>query len=203
MNGTTTQAPTVHGTTSIRNVVLVGPSGSGKSRLFDHVVDAVVPGRASRGQTEPTTGLRAATLSSGSVVVTLLDTPGHPDFMGEVRAGLRAADAALFVVSAAEGVDEPTRLLWRECEVLGMPRAVAVTRLEQARADFDATSDACQRAFGDAEPLALPLMVEGTVTGLLNLLRRTVTDYSGGDPKDRDPSPDEGELIEAQRGELI
>ena len=82
MNGTTTQAPTVHGTTSIRNVVLVGPSGSGKSRLFDHVVDAVVPGRASRGQTEPTTGLRAATLSSGSVVVTLLDAPGNPDFVG-------------------------------------------------------------------------------------------------------------------------
>ena len=62
MSGTTTQAPTVSGTTSIRNVVLVGPSGSGKSRLFDHVVDAVVPGRAARGQTEPTTGLRAATL---------------------------------------------------------------------------------------------------------------------------------------------
>ena len=61
MNGTTPQAPTVNGTTSIRNVVLVGPSGSGKSRLFDHVVDAVVPGRAPRGQTEPTTGLRAAT----------------------------------------------------------------------------------------------------------------------------------------------
>ena len=49
MNGTTTQAPTVTGTTSIRNVVLVGPSGSGKSRLFDHVVDAVVPGRSPRG----------------------------------------------------------------------------------------------------------------------------------------------------------
>src|SRR5206468_2096770 len=103
---------------------------------------------------------------------------------------------------AAEGVDEPTRLLWRECEVLGMPRAVAVTRLEQARADFEATADACQRAFGDAEPLALPLVADGSVTGLLNLLRRTVTDYSGGEPKDRDPSSDEAELIEAQRGEL-
>src|SRR6478736_3200452 len=175
MNGTSTQTPIVPGTTSIRNVVLVGPSGSGKSRLFDHVVDVVVPGRAPRGQTEPTTGLRAATLSSGSVVVTLLDTPGHPDFVGDVRAGLRAADAALFVVSAAEGVDEPTRLLWRECEVLGMPRAVAITRLEQARADFEATVDACQRAFGDPEPLALALMVDGSVTGLPNLLRRAVS----------------------------
>ena len=69
MNGTTTQAPTVTSTTSIRNVVLVGPSGSGKSRLFDHVVGAVVPGRAPRGEAaDATTGLRAATISSGSVV---------------------------------------------------------------------------------------------------------------------------------------
>ena len=70
-------APTVLDPARIRNVVLVGPSGSGKSRLFDHVVDAVVPGRAPRGQTEPTTGLRAATLSTGKVVLTLLDAPGN------------------------------------------------------------------------------------------------------------------------------
>src|SRR6188768_3858847 len=100
MNGTTPQAPTVHGTTSIRNVVLVGPSGSGKSRLFDHVVDTVGPGRAARGQTEPTTGMRAGTLSSGSVVVTLLHAPGNPELVGDVRPGLRAEAAAPFVVSA-------------------------------------------------------------------------------------------------------
>jgi elongation factor G len=78
-----------------------------------------------------------------------------------------------------------------------------VTRLEQARADFEATVDACQRAFGDAQPLALPLVEDGAVVGLLNLLRRTVTDHTGGSPKDRDPSADEAELIDAQRGDLI
>jgi elongation factor G len=189
----------------IRNVVMVGAGSAGKTALFDRLVAARVPGRRSReGELSATVALAAASLPLESgVVVNLLDTPGHPDFVGEVRAGLRAADAAIFVVSAAEGVDEPTRLLWRECDVLGMPRAVAVTRLEQARADFDATADACQRAFGDAQPLALPLLVDGAVTGLLNLLRQTVTDYSGGAPKDRDPSTDEGELIEAQRGDLI
>jgi elongation factor G len=188
----------------IRNVVLVGASGAGKSALFEMMVAARIPGRRSReGDSSPTLALTAAAIPTGEVTVNLLDTPGHPDFVGEVRAGLRAADAALFVVSAAEGVDEPTRLLWRECEVLGMPRGVAVTRLEQARADFEATADACRRAFGDAQPLGLPLIEDGSVRGLLNLLRRTTTEFSGGEGVDREPSADEGELIDAQRGELI
>jgi elongation factor G len=189
---------------AIRNVVMVGSSGAGKTALFEKLVAARVPGRRSReGAITPTLALTVADLPTGSVTVNLLDTPGHADFVGEVRAGLRAADAALFVVSAAEGVDEPTRLLWRECEVLGMPRAVAITRLEQARADFDGTVSACKRAFGDAEPLALPLVEGGVVVGLLNLLRRTVTEYPGGEPRDREPTADETELIDAQRGDLI
>ncbi|QGN58727.1 elongation factor G-like protein EF-G2 [Nostocoides sp. HKS02] len=188
----------------IRNVVLVGASGGGKTALFETMVAARIPGRRSReGDSASTLALTAAAVPTGGLVVTLLDTPGHPDFVGEVRAGLRAADAALFVVSAADGVDEATRLLWRECEVLGMPRAVAVTRLEQARADFEATAEACRRAFGDAQPLALPLMEDGSVRGLLNLLRRTVTEFSAGEGVDREPTVDEGELIDAQRGELI
>src|SRR6478609_2667561 len=175
MNGTTTQAPTVSGTTSIRNVVLVGPSGSGKSRLFDHVVDAVVPGRAARGQTEPTTGLRAATFSTGSVVVTLLDAPGNPDFVGDVRAGLRAADAALFVVSAADGADAQSRALWHECEIVGMPRAVVITQLDARDADFAAHFGA------GIQPLGVPVPgSEGAVTSIADLLLGEEHDYSGG-----------------------
>ena len=58
----------------------------------------------------------------------------------------------------ADEIDEATRLLWRECAVIGMPRAVAVTKLEQARADFDETVARCQRAFGDAQPVDIPLL---------------------------------------------
>ena len=103
--------------------------------------------------------LAAASVPTGGVTVNLLDTPGHPDFMGEVRGGLRAADAAVFVVSAADGVDDPPGCCGASARSLGMPRAVVITRLEQARADFEATVGALPARFGDAEPLALPLMV--------------------------------------------
>jgi elongation factor G len=188
----------------IRNIVLVGPGGAGKTALFERLVAARVPGRRSReGGHEPSLTMTVAALEGSGITVNLIDTPGNPDFVGEVRAGMRAADAALFVLSAGDGIDEVTRLLWRECETLGMPRAVAVTKLEQARADFDSTVATCQRAFGDAQALAVPLLAGGSVTGTLNLFRQSVLDHSGGEPKPRDPDEDERALIEERRGPLI
>ena len=187
----------------IRNVVLVGPTGAGKTALFDRLVAATVPGRRPRETHEPSLALSVASVERNGVFVNVLDTPGHPDFVGEVRAGLRAADAALFVVSAVDGLDEATRLLWRECEVLGMPRAVAVTRLDGARGDFASTVAMCQRTFGDAQPLQVPVMGGGSVVGTLNLLRRTVRDHTGEEPVQRDPDATEAGLIDDQRGALI
>src|SRR4029077_17433287 len=73
--------------------------------------------------------------TNGPVKVNLLDPPGYADFVGELRAGLRAADCALFVVAANEGVDEATRQIWRECAQVQVPRAVVVTKLDHPRAD--------------------------------------------------------------------
>ena len=186
---------------TIRNVVLVGPSGAGKTTLFEHLLAARIPGRHFRGDPAATQSLNAGSVVSGDVTVNLLDTPGQPDFVGEVRAGLRAADAVLFVISAAGEIDDATRLLWRECEVNAKPRAVAVTKLEQARADFDETVERCRRVFGDAQPVALPLVEDGSVTGLLDLLRQAVN--LAGDPAPRPPDAEEGALIDERRSELM
>jgi len=205
----------------VRNVALVGHSGSGKTTLVEALLHATsvisrmgsVPDGNTVGDADPaevkqqrSVSLALAPLEHDGVKVNLLDTPGYADFVGELRAGLRAADAALFVVSAVDGVDATTVSLWEECAAVGMPRAVVVTRLDHQRADFDEAVAVCQRVFGDnVLPLYLPLLAdEGGVAGLIGLLSKKVFDYSGGfPPKEREPDPEHLDLIETARNALI
>ncbi len=163
----------------IRNVVLVGPGAAGKTALFERLLAARVPGyRPREGGHERSTALTAAAVSSDGLTINLLDTPGFPDFVGELRAGLRAADAAVFVVSGADEIDRPVALLWRECAAVGMPRAVVVTHLDQPRADFGATAAMCRRTFGDARETHWPVIEGGTVRSVVPLLTATGPEHA-------------------------
>lgn len=165
----------------IRNIVLVGPTQSGKTSLVEALLahSGAIPraGSVVDGTTvcdtedaekahQRSSSLSVAPLVHRGTKVNLIDTPGYADFIGELRAGLRAADCALFVLAANEGVDDGTRQLWRECSAVGMPRAVVVSKLDHARADGDAVVRAAQAAFGDK---VLPVYVtQGEVlVGLL------------------------------------
>lgn len=189
-NNSSGAAPSAESPASIRNVVLVGPSGSGKTTLVEalllHAAVLTRAGTVLDGTTvcdhEPaeleqqrSVGLALASLQHGPVKVNLLDTPGYADFVGELRAGLRAADCALFVMAANDVVDAATRSLWRECADVGMPRAVVVTKLDHARASFAGAVESAQESFGDKViPLYLP---DGD--GLVSLLADDATLIEG------------------------
>ncbi len=215
-------APVVDEPGRVRNVVLVGHSSAGKTTLVEALLG--VSGTIGRvgSVTEGTTvcdhdpaavkqqrsvSLSCAPLMHAGVKVNLLDTPGYADFVGELRAGLRAADAALFVVSSVDGMDAATAALWEECAAVGMPRAVAVTRLDHQRSDFDETLAVCQRVFGDnVMPLYLPLHGDdGTsVDGLIGLISQRVYDYSQEyPPAVRDPDAEHLPAIEEARNALL
>lgn len=189
-NSSSGAAPSVDSPAAIRNVVLVGPSGSGKTTLVEalllHAGVLTRAGTVLDGTTvcdhEPaeveqqrSVGLALASLQHGSVKINLLDTPGYADFVGELRAGLRAADCALFVMAANDVVDAATKALWRECADVGMPRAVVVTKLDHARATFAGAVESAQESFGDKViPLYLP---DGG--GLVSLLADDATLIEG------------------------
>ena len=201
-----TAGPRANDPSEIRNVVLVGHSGAGKTTLYEHLIAATTPGyRARQVPDERSVQLSVASLAYEGVVVNLIDTPGYPDFVGELRAGLRAADAALFVISAADGVDGATMLLWEECAAIGMPRAVAVTKLDAGRADFEDTVAICQRVFGEGV-LAVYLPLHGDdegIIGNLGLLSQQIYDYSSGVRVAQAAEAEHRELIESHRSDLI
>ncbi|BBX64458.1 elongation factor G-like protein [Mycobacterium saskatchewanense] len=211
-------APTADGPGDIRNVALVGPSGGGKTTLVESLLVAAGvlsrPGSVTEGSTvsdydeaeirqQRSVGVAVASLAHSGIKVNLIDTPGYADFVGELRAGLRAADCALFVIAANEGVDEPTKSLWRECSHVGMPRAVVITKLDHARANYYEALTAAQNAFGDKVlPLYLPTGLPAC-EGLIGLLSQTRYSYAGGKRTAQPPDPSDADRIEEARGTLI
>jgi len=200
----------------VRNVVLVGPSGSGKTTLVEALLahTAAIPraGTVVDGSTvcdhdpaairqQRSVALAVAPVVHQGTKINLIDTPGYGDFVGELRAGLRAADAALFVISAHEvsaqqggegAIDPATVAQWEECAAVGMPRAVVVARCDHPRGDLEATVDACQQAFGNGvAPLYLPIRDGAELSGLYGLLSQTPADRAPEDAEDA-----RGELIE-------
>jgi elongation factor G len=228
--GKTGTAPAVGDPARIRNVVLVGPSGAGKTTLVEALLahTGAIPRAGSIGEgntvgdhdaaavrQQRSVALSVAPLMApgpdGDTKINLIDTPGYGDFVGELRAGLRAADAALFVVPASAGregpIDPATVTQWEECAAVGMPRAVVIARCDHPRADLEATVVACQDAFGaGVAPLYLPLRGDGAnpaaVTGLYGLISQTPAGSAPPEAEDARGTLVEG-IIEQSEDETL
>src|SRR3954454_20293179 len=208
-------APAPRPADKVRNVALVGHAGAGKTTLAEALLVATgaLPraGRIEDGTTclhneevevreQRSVSLGVATVEHADHRITILDTPGSPDFVGELRAGLRAADAALLVVSAVNGVDAATVALWEECAAVGMPRAVVLSQLDRPRADVDEAVRMCQLMLGEG---VFPLHLvqrgpDGSPTGLVSLLEPHV---DAGRVGEQQADRLRGELIEGIIGE--
>jgi len=195
-------------TTKIRNVALVGHGGAGKTTLAEALLFAsgAIPrmGRVEDGNTvcdfDPeeqkrtiSVSLAVAPFEHDGVKINLIDAPGYADFVGDVAAALRAADLAIFVVSAVEGVEVQTEAAWRIAEAQGMPRAIFINKLDRERGSFQRTLDQLKDKFGaGVAPLELPIGEEGSFTGVIDLLVDEAITYTGSDAKgSTGPVPDD------------
>jgi len=183
----------------IRNVALVGHGGAGKTTLAEALlfVAGAIPrmGKVEDGSTvcdfdpeeqkrQISVSLAVAPFELEGHKINVLDTPGYADFVGDVNAALRAADLAVFVVSAVEGVEVQTEAVWRLAEARGMPRAIFVNKLDRERASFSRTLDQLKDKFGTGvAPLELPIGEEASFRGVVDLLTDEAVLYEGSSGK--------------------
>jgi elongation factor G len=187
----------VYDAASIRNVALVGHTGSGKTQLASAILaDAGMVNRF--GKVDDGTTVtdfdeeeisRKHTLSASLAYaewnkqkINLIDTPGIGNFISDARAALHVADAALVVVDAVAGVMVQTEKVWEVADELTLPRLVVVNRLDRERASLDRTlqslREACSRT---VIPIQLPIGEERSFRGVVDLVTRKAFVSQGGE----------------------
>ncbi len=174
---------------SIRNVCLLGHSGSGKSALAESLlymtgaIDRI--GKNADGNTvsdyDPEEIRRNISISTSLIPLTyknmkinLLDTPGGFDFSGAVMEALRAADAAVIVCSAKDGITVGFEKAWKYCEERNMPCFVYISKVDEENADYNVTFNALRERYGNRiAPVVVPIWDDNhKVTGIIDVLNK-------------------------------
>ena len=173
-------------TEDIRNVALVGHGSTGKTSLGEALLFSSGAvgrlGRVDEGTTvsdfDPDENKRKISINLSLLPcewkgkkLNIIDTPGYADFVGEMKTGLRAADAAIVVVCAASGVEVGTEHSWAFADERSLPRMVVVNRMDRENADFFQTLSRLQSFFGKrCAPLQLPIGAQSSFEGVVDLL---------------------------------
>jgi len=176
----------VYDAASLRNVALVGHSGSGKTQLVSALLfdaGAVTRlGKVDEGTTvtdyDEEEIARKHTLSASvayaewnKTKINFIDTPGMANFLSDARAALRVADAALVVVDAVSGVEVSTEKVWADAADLALPRIVVLNRVDRERASLDRSLESLRGVFGRTViPIQLPIGEEKAFAGVIDLV---------------------------------
>jgi elongation factor G len=175
----------------MRNVVMLGHGGTGKTRLGQALLALGEAGANGVFDTEPearerghTLGLATASARWRNHEIHILDTPGQPDFVGDAYPALLAADVAVFVVDATAGVQPVHDALWEACDRVRLPRLVFLNKLDKANAAYQSVIDALRERCGKPlAPVHMPMGIADEFTGVIDLLHFTAA-LAGGEQVD-------------------
>ena len=182
---------------NIRNVCLLGHSGSGKTALTESLlymtgaIDRM--GKAADGNTvcdyDPEEIKRQISISTSvapleykGCKINILDAPGAFDFAGDVMEALTVADAAIIVCSAKDGISVGLEKAWKYCEERDMPRFIYISKTDEENSDYNATFDALRERFGNKiAPLVVPIWDDNKrVTGIIDVLNKRAYEMQNG-----------------------
>ena len=187
-------------TKDIRNVALISHSGAGKTTLVEELLfrgGAISKkGSVDQGTTvsdynddekerKTSINLSASFYEKGGVKVNLLDAPGYLDYIGEVIAGVAAADSAVLLVDAVAGVEVGTTKFWKLVQERNMPGLIVVNKMDKDNADFNKTLESIRKSLGkNCIALYYPNGKGSSFSGVANLLTKEGIDALQGDDKD-------------------
>ena len=188
----------------IRNVAVAGHGGTGKTSLVEAMLFAAKAvdrhGRVEDGTTTTdfdaeeirrkiTVNAALAPLEWQETKLNLIDTPGYPDFIGEVVGALRAVESVLVAVDATAGVEVQTDKVWSLADRERLSRVVVVSRLDREHAAFPRVVEGVAERFGrGAIPVQWPIGAAGSFNGVIDLVTMTALTPSGSVTLDTLPS---------------
>ncbi len=197
---------------NIRNVCLLGHGGSGKTALAESLlymtgaIDRM--GKPVDGNTvcdydpeeikrQISISLSVAPLEYKGCKINVLDTPGSFDFSGEVMEALRAADAAIIVCSAKDGISVGLEKAWKYCEERNMPRFIYISKTDEDNSDYNQTFEALRAKYGNKiAPVVVPIWDDNKkVTGIIDVLNKRAYEMQGGKRVEIDIPEGKGDVV--------
>ncbi len=207
----------VYSSDKIRNIALLGHSGSGKTSLAEamlHTTGATNRlGRVEDGTTatdwdedeikrKQSISLGLAPCEWQGQKINVLDTPGYPDFLGEVIGALRVAEAGVVIIDAVAGVEVGTELAWQYLEQMGKPRFLLINKMDREHASFETALESARNTLGgNFVPLLLPVGSQSGFKGVVSVVERKA--YLGKDGKPADVPADMADALEEAQMALV
>ena len=193
-------------TDRIRNVVLLGHGGAGKTSLVEAMaylsgitnrLGKVTDGNTVSDYDKEEIKRKFSITTSvvpiewGKVKINVLDTPGYFDFVGEVEEAVAAADAAIIVVSGKDGVQVGTQKAWELCEKYNLPRMFFVTEMDIDDVSYRKVVGELTELYGKKiAPLHMPIREEGKFVGYVNIVKQAGRRYIERGQKKECPVPE-------------
>ena len=205
-------------TEHVRNIVLVGQGGAGKTSLAEAMLH--VSGKTPRmGTTHDgksyldydeeeirrhfTLGTSIAPIPYKDYKINLLDTSGQADFLGDTLATMQAAEMAMFVVDAVDGPQVMTTRLWHEAEAMRLCRCVFINHIDREHANFDVAMATLHARFGSRlGAVTIPMGVDKDFKGVIDVLRMKARYFEGEDERVEEIPEDYLDVAQVARDKL-